>query len=342
MAIQFYLTNAGKNAVLNAASIGLNVSLTHIAIGSGKYDPSNPMSLTNTALVSEIERYPLNGGSVEPNSQTLRFIANIEPSQTADGYEIGLITDQGVLFAIAATTLNTPLIRLIANIVSIISLGMLLTNIDISNLKISIDPSTPIMVALMNQHLEHNNPHPQYALISALKNALDRIEVLENRIVEDIKIGDIYVTTLDFANSAEVKAHKKYGDWIRFAEGLTLVGKSTKQDDPIWTKQIGNVFGENNHTLSIPEMPGHNHIEANSPYNKLTASMADIVATDADGLAGTNPVGQASPSYNNTYIQTSDITTEQYSKMTIKNAGGSEPHNNIQPSKVVGMWLRIA
>jgi hypothetical protein len=37
------------------------------------------MTLTNAALVSEIERYPLNGGSVEPNPQTLRFIANIEP-----------------------------------------------------------------------------------------------------------------------------------------------------------------------------------------------------------------------------------------------------------------------
>jgi phosphate/sulfate permease len=34
MAIQ-YLTSAGRNAVLNAASLGLNVSLTHIAVGSG-------------------------------------------------------------------------------------------------------------------------------------------------------------------------------------------------------------------------------------------------------------------------------------------------------------------
>jgi microcystin-dependent protein len=341
MAIQFYLTSAGRNAALNAASLGLNVSLTHIAVGTGKYDPSNAMTLANSALVSEIERYPLNGGSVEPVSHTLRFVANIEPTQTADGYEIGLITDQGVLFAIAATTSNTPLIRLVANIVSIVTFGLLLENINVANINISIDPNTPIAIALMNQHLNHANPHPQYALLTALQSALERIYVLENKVIEDIKIGDIFFTTNNFANSDEVAAHKKYGKWIRFAEGLTLVGKSTKQDDPIWTKQIGNVFGENSHTLSIPEMPGHNHIEANSPYNKLTASMADIVASDGDGLAGTNPAGQASPSYNHTYIQTSDITTEQFSKMTIKNAGGSEPHNNVQPSKIVGMWLRI-
>lgn len=164
MAIQFYLTSAGRNAALNAASLGLNVSLTHIAVGSGKYDPSNAMALTNSALVSEIERYPLNGGSVEPISHTLRFIANIEPTQTADGYEIGLITDQGVLFAIAATTSNTPLIRLVANIVSIVTFGMILSNLNLSNLIISIDPNTPICVALMNQHLDHPDPHTQYLL----------------------------------------------------------------------------------------------------------------------------------------------------------------------------------
>ena len=161
MAIQFYLTSAGRNEALNAASLGLNVSLTHIAVGTGKYDPSNAMTLTNAALVSEIERYPLNGGSVEPVSHTLRFIANIEPTQTADGYEIGLITDQGVLFAIAATTSNTPLIRLVANIVSIVTFGMILSNLNLSNLIISIDPNTPIAVALMNDHLGSVDPHPQ-------------------------------------------------------------------------------------------------------------------------------------------------------------------------------------
>lgn len=166
MAIQFYLTSAGRNAALNAASLGLNVSLTHIAVGTGKYDPSNAMTLTNAALVSEIERYPLNGGSVEPVSHTLRFIANIEPTQTADGYEIGLITDQGVLFAIAATTSNTPLIRLVANIVSITTFGMILSTLDLTNLIITVDPNTPICVALMNQHLDHPDPHTQYLLKS--------------------------------------------------------------------------------------------------------------------------------------------------------------------------------
>lgn len=161
MAIQFYLTDAGRNAALSAASLGLNVTLSHIAVGTSKYDPAT--ALANTTLVSEVERYLLNGGSVEPISHTLRFVSNIEPTISEDCFEIGLITDDGVLFAIASTTASTPLIRLVANIVSIATFGMILANIDLTNLIINIDPNTPIAIALMNEHLEHPNPHPQYA-----------------------------------------------------------------------------------------------------------------------------------------------------------------------------------
>lgn len=310
MAIQFYLTSAGRNAALNAASLGLNVSLTHIAVGTGKYDPSNAMTLTNAALVSEIERYPLNGGSVEPLSHTLRFVANIEPTQTADGFEIGLLTDQGVLFAIAATTSNIPLIRLVANIVSIVTFGLLLENIDVANINISIDPNTPIAIALMNQHLNHANPHPQYALLTALQSALERIYVLENKVIEDIKIGDIFFTTTNFANSDEVAAHKKYGKWRRIAEGKTLVGLSTKQSDPGWTKIVGTEYGEYTHKLTIDEMPKHEH--------EFPSQQQDNYASSAV----TN-------------------TSDNGNRFKTSSAGGDLPHNNVQPSFVVGMWLRI-
>ena len=162
MAIQYFLTDVGRDIALNATSLGLNVSLSHIGVGTAKYDPLT--ELDRTALVAEVERYPLNGGGVEPNSHTLRFVTSIEPTITVDGFEIGIFTDTGALFAIASTTGNDPLIRLVANIVSITTFGMLLSTIDIANLIISIDPNTPISVALMNEHLSHPDPHPQYVL----------------------------------------------------------------------------------------------------------------------------------------------------------------------------------
>jgi len=170
MAIQFYLTNAGKAAVLDAENMGLSIALSHIGVGTAKYNPQTASS--NTALVAELEQYPLNGGSVEPVSRTLRFISNIEPTVTADCFEIGLFTSSGILFAIASTMGNTPLIRLVADIVCIATFGMKVEDINVENLVIQLDPHAPVSVALMNQHLAHSNPHPQYPLSTELANVI--------------------------------------------------------------------------------------------------------------------------------------------------------------------------
>ncbi len=170
MAIQFYLTDAGKAAALHAESMGLSIALSHIGVGTAKYHPQTASS--STALAAEVERYPLNGGSVEPVSRTLRFISNIEPTVTADCFEIGLFTSEGILFAVAAAEGNTPLIRLVAFIVCIATFGMKVEDINADHLVIQLDPHAPVSVALMNQHLAHSNPHPQYPLSKELANVI--------------------------------------------------------------------------------------------------------------------------------------------------------------------------
>lgn len=156
--------------MLDAENMGLSIALSHIGVGTAKYDPQTATS--NIALVAEIERYPLNGGSVEPVSRTLRFISNIEPTVTADCFEIGLFTSEGILFAVAAAEGNTPLIRLVAFIVCIATFGMKVEDINADHLVIQLDPHAPVSVALMNQHLAHSNPHPQYPLSKELANVI--------------------------------------------------------------------------------------------------------------------------------------------------------------------------
>ncbi|NNP70397.1 phage tail protein [Acinetobacter sp. Ac_5812] len=204
MVIQYYLTDAGKGVALNAASLGLNVSLSHIAIGTAKYEPLT--ALGNSSLVAEVGRYPLNGGGVEPNSHTLRFVSSIEPIITADGFEIGIYTDAGVLFAIAATTTNTPLIRLVENIVTISTFGMILSTINLANLIVTIDPNTPICIALMNQHLDHPNPHPQYAL-NVDVNAFNKYSLLEKHILDltALDSNTYYPVTIDLRSRQDCK-----------------------------------------------------------------------------------------------------------------------------------------
>ncbi len=127
------------------------------------------------------------------------------------------------------------------------------------------------------------------------------------------KVGDIYTTTLAHANAAAVAAHHGYGVWERYAEGRTLVGFSTKADDPSDYKTMGNEFGENTHALTEPELAEHSHI-------------VDMYSGSIDGNIRAGTVN----------------TSDQEGNIATSSAGDGEPHNNIQPSRVVGHWLRTA
>ncbi|HQZ60333.1 MAG TPA: hypothetical protein PLQ39_11710, partial [Acinetobacter sp.] len=96
MAIQFYLTDVGRTAALNADNLGLDLQIKYIAVGdasSGGLYNASIEAATMTALDNELERYLVNGGEIEPTTHTLRFTVNLNSSITADIYEIGLFDE---------------------------------------------------------------------------------------------------------------------------------------------------------------------------------------------------------------------------------------------------------
>ena len=149
----------------------------------------------------------------------------------------------------------------------------------------------------------------------ATKQLAENILWLREKLEQNkfVKVGDIYTTTLAHASAAAVATHHGYGTWERYAEGRTLVGFSTITDDPIEYKTMGNEFGENEETLTLAQIPNHDHT-------------VDMHSGSIDGAtrAGTQ----------NTSSSAANIKTNA--------VGGGEAHNNIQPSKVVGCWLRTA
>lgn len=80
-------------------------------------------------------------------------------------------------------------------------------------------------------------------------------------------------------------------------EGLVTVGKKSSDTD---FNTIGKTGGEKTHTLTVDEMPEHNHA-----YNKTSGA-----STNKDTGSGT--------AYGDYQVNTSS-------------AGGSQPHNNLQP-----------
>lgn len=101
-------------------------------------------------------------------------------------------------------------------------------------------------------------------------------------------------------------------EWERIATGKTLVGINSNDTD---FNLIGKQGGEKTHTLTVAEMPSHNH----------RLKYAD------QGQGGTTylPYGAT-------------INTElgdDPSAVTM--AGGNQPHNNLQPYLVVAYWRRV-
>lgn len=79
----------------------------------------------------------------------------------------------------------------------------------------------------------------------------------------------------------------------------------------------GSIGGEATHTLTIDEMPSHNH----ELYGALTAKQEQIANSG------------------NNWAQT---TTAWSKNNYIKNTGGGEAHNNMPPYLTIYIWRRIA
>ena len=103
------------------------------------------------------------------------------------------------------------------------------------------------------------------------------------------------------------------GTWEAFGKGRVLVGQDTGDAS---FDTLGETGGEKTHTLTIQEMPSHNH--------GFSEALAKWYSGADDMLGGTY-----------------DTRTNGYLNAT-NNTGGGQAHNNLQPYIVVSMWQRTA
>ena len=122
-------------------------------------------------------------------------------------------------------------------------------------------------------------------------------------------IGSIYISVVN-ANPSQWFN----GVWESFGSGRVLVGVDTTQTE---FNKVMKTGGAKTHTLSINEMPSHNHT-----YEAWTGSAQWALGKVWLRAAG----GDGNTKYNN----------------KVSSTGDNQPHNNLQPYITVYMWRRVS
>lgn len=169
-------------------------------------------------------------------------------------------------------------------------------------------------------------------------NLREEISKLSEAILDSAyPIGSIYMNTIDERNP---KLVLNWPDsvWRRYAPGRVIISaegsafsektdSSLNKPSGLDLEAAGNKVGDFTHQLTVDEMPLHNHVIA--PYNRSSAKAGDM------GGGGT---GQG---FDNTPNEYKITDVSDWDAATIKDAGGDQPHTNIQPSIITHVWERI-
>lgn len=125
-------------------------------------------------------------------------------------------------------------------------------------------------------------------------------------------IGSVYINASNSTNPASLLG---FGTWSAFGAGKVMVGLDAGDTS---FDMAGETGGEKTHTLTVAEMPSHNH----------------TMPLMGGGTLGTGSVDDRAARM---YGGTVDIIS-----FNTGNTGSGSAHNNLQPYIVVYFWKRTA
>jgi hypothetical protein len=133
-------------------------------------------------------------------------------------------------------------------------------------------------------------------------------------------IGSVYINASNATNPASLLG---FGTWSAFGAGKVMVGLDAGDTS---FDTLGETGGEKTHTLTVAEMPSHNHSVSgtytDNPYYVKYQNDTTYYGyyDDTNGGAGK-------------YLSVANSVASQ---------GGGGAHNNLQPYIVVYFWKRTA
>jgi hypothetical protein len=159
-------------------------------------------------------------------------------------------------------------------------------------------------------HADHENGGDQEIDVTDLSGVLAEEQPFPHAGIIDLvyPVGSIYISIVA-TNPATLFGS---GTWIAFGIGRVLVGLDGLQAEFNTVEEQG---GEKIHTLSVAEMPSHNH-------------WGGYYTPQAFNTAPNMPGG----GHDSIYVTSQGVPPQ----------GGDAAHNNLQPYIVVYMWKRTA
>jgi microcystin-dependent protein len=114
--------------------------------------------------------------------------------------------------------------------------------------------------------------------------------------------------------------------------GRVVVGYDSSQTE---FDQLGEMGGANTHTLTVDEIPSHNHGVTDPGHTHGYVDTFRSGNQNTDNVFGTETAADE-PATNQNKTTNSSTTG-----ITINNTGGGEAHNNLQPYTVLNYIIKI-
>ncbi|WLF84495.1 phage tail protein [Moraxella sp. ZY210820] len=308
MSANYYVvpTEYGRQ-LLREAHQGQPIQLKNLVIGDANNVPFTPESRSNsTDLINQRASIAIQSITAV-NATTLQIKATL-PSHVGGFFihEVGLTDINDKLVYIGNYHGNyKPVITQGASSDMTFNIFIVLDKASVIN----ISPSDSIIA----------NQDWVMSKLDEIRNYYDeQLRIEREKIKDEIAIGQLFLTNMPFENGEQVARFKGYGRWKRFGDGQAIVtfrhGETVKNYE--WLSKMGATGGAYQHKLTINEMPEHKH---------------DVLLGDAI-TSGEQKVISAGGGRG---------MKDFYDQYSLQASGGSQPHNNVQPSIVTGAWLRI-
>lgn len=317
------ITAAGLAAAISAANNGTFLALTHLTLGAGQYTPAvnSTGEATQTDLMSRREKVAFGSGR-RTGAKQITLGATF-PIYAGAGYNVGEVgiwagdpDNGGTLFAVysapgyihAYRNDQTEFVE---------SYSFAISKIPQNSVTVTVDPNSNTLAQLIDEHEAKANPHPQYFLRAEL--AALRLAILQTI----YPVGSIYMTYNTTQSPSDLFG---FGTWGFCGVGRVFIGQDPTDPD---FDTVGEYAGSKNHTLSINEMPAHNH----TPADDSAGSNYGLLAKSAPGQNVT--VGN---------IDSQGAGNEPnlvYAPKQMTSIGGGEPFSLLPPYEVVRKWRRL-